>query len=48
MKQLQKEYKALSGIRARRISSNESVPRIEIWLGNLVENMAGVVEAGER
>lgn len=47
MKQLQEEYKALSGVRARCISSNESVPSVEIWLGNLVENLAGVVEAGE-
>ena len=26
---------------------NEGVPRVEIWLGNWVEHLAGIVEAGE-
>ena len=35
------------GIRTGSISTNESVPRIEIWVRNLVENFQGIIEAGE-
>lgn len=47
IKHFQKYKDAFSRIGARRIRANEGVPRVEIWLGNLVEHLAGIVEAGE-
>lgn len=35
------------GIRTGSISANESVPSVEIWVGNLVEHLLGIIEAGE-
>lgn len=35
------------GIRTGSISANECVPSVEIWVGNLVEHLLGIIEAGE-
>lgn len=37
---------AAEGARAGGVGADEGVPRVEIWLGNLVEHLVGVVDAG--
>lgn len=39
------EEKAVSGVGAGGVGADESVPGVEIWVGDLVEHEAGVVEA---
>lgn len=47
VKHLQEDNERQLGFGAGRITTNQGVPSIEIWLRNLVEYPAGVVDAGE-
>lgn len=44
MQHLGKQKKSNQRVRAGSVSTDEGVPRVEIWLGNLIEHPAGIEE----